>query len=637
VQLNRAQSDAVGHRSGPLLIIAGAGAGKTRVLTERTVSLARQGVFLPSILNVTFTRRAAMELTERVLAGTGQKGVQAYTFHSWCARACREHAEKIGRKPDFTVYDQDASVDAIEEVAEGLGCAMARKVAHATAEVISRLKDDGFDAADFEEGAPRQAEAYAAFYLYGGELPDEAKAVFPQVFEGYALGLERWNALDFGGLILSARNLLREHESVRARYHRVHRYLQVDEFQDTNFVQYELVRLLTGPEKNVAAVGDDAQAIYGWRGARYDNVFRFREDFPEARLVKLEENYRSGGHVLQVANTLIKANTRQIPKEMRAARGLPGVVTMTEYATARDEAEAIAQRIVEQQGDWKEYVPNYREHAVLYRINAMSYEVERALSRRRIPYTIIGGVAFWAREEIRDAMAYLSCAMNTDDRMAFQRIAGKPKRGLGKVTFEALRRDGRGLGEQLRDPGKLPKAATLRGLGGLFERYRLDIASGRGELGNILMTLLIEAGYTEWLKGKENAGARFENLNEISRIATSAGTFQTLMEESLAFSAQDGITDSDVVQLMTIHAAKGLEFGNVYAIGLEEGVLPARFSADVDEERRLAYVAFTRAKDELHVSCCEEPRFPWAKSGGPSRFIYDAKLEEFPPLPEPAN
>ena len=616
------------HAEGPLLILAGAGSGKTRVLTERTSALIRRGVPAPEILNITFTRKAAGELSARVRAATGADGLRALTFHAFGASICRREYARFGRDANFAIRDAEEAEAEFALALEQTGQRLKKGEQRAWLTLLDRLKNDGWRSRDSDAGAGLARLQRLARSL---DVPEANLDAFMSAFARYEDLLQRHNACDFSDLLLYPLEVFREHPEVLRDYQERYPWLQVDEYQDTNRVQYHLVNLLAQRTRNLAVVGDDGQAIYGWRGADVGNILSFQKDYPDAVVVKLEDNYRSGSAILEVANTLIAHNRKQIPKVMRATRPVTGEAAVLAFPDAESEAGMVAAEV----RDLGRSLP-WDEIAVLYRTNTISRLIERELSTQRVPYQIIGGLRFWARGPVRDGMAYLGWIHNPADRLAFERIMDKPRRNIHGVTFAKLmaaeEASGRPFAEILGDPSALGvtkgRQESLRGMRALLDGYRERVVAGGPGLGAVLREMLEGCGYLRWLSEQEEAADALANVEELCAAASAAGSVERLFEEARLSAPQDDSTQG-AVSLMTVHAAKGLEFGTVFVIGMEEGSFPHSKAEDTAEERRLAYVAFTRAKDRLLVSYSSEGR-GWNRwsgdGGGPSRFVREAGL-----------
>jgi DNA helicase-2/ATP-dependent DNA helicase PcrA len=629
-ELNSQQREAVLAIEGPVLILAGAGSGKTRVITHRIAYLILDKA-VPSehILAVTFTNKAAEEMRSRVAALLAGQRVASWisTFHSLCVRILRRHAEKAGLGRDFVIYDADDQLAAVKAALRSLD--LPEKL-HPPRGVLSRIsaRKNRIPRNGGQEGGVEPLEDESP--SLGQGLLDRVAARYQEILTGAA-------ALDFDDLLLRATALLAEHEAVRCGYQERFRYLLVDEYQDTNRVQYELVRLLAGANGNVTVVGDEDQSIYSWRGADIRNILDFEADFEGARTLRLEANYRSVQAILDAAGGLVANNRDRIGKTLRAVKGSGDPI---QIHRARDEYQEAAWAV--------ERVEDLRGHgtvALLYRVNAQSRLLEEALRRRDLPYVVVGGVGFYARKEIKDLLAYLRLVVNPRDDVALRRVLNVPPRGIGIRTsgrLEQLAAE-RGLAlwealERVVDEALVPARSsqplarfrqTIEGL--RLEAPRLDV---RG----ILARTLEASGYAAALSLDESRESqdRLGNLAELLQAASdheaqpsSAGLIGFLDSVSL-LSDVDELRDEAPVVLMTLHSAKGLEFESVFLVGLEEGLVPHSRSLAgaraLEEERRLCYVGMTRAKERLLLSWAQSRSyFGQRRLTQPSRF-----LEEIP-------
>ena len=627
--LNPAQREAVMHVHGPLLVLAGAGSGKTRVLTTRIASLIEQhGVPPERIFAVTFTNKAAGEMKERIgrLLERDPAGLWIGTFHSLSARLLRREADLLGFSRQFTIYDQDDSVSLVRRLMEQRGHSTKTFTPRAVQSVISSAKN--------RMQAPEALAASAGF--------DRLAAAAADVYGALGPALKAANAMDFDDLLLHPLTLFRDHPDRLERYRDRFQFILVDEFQDTNRAQYELIRLL-GAHGNVCAVGDDDQSIYGWRGADVRNMREFQRDFPGTKLVRLEENYRSTQAVLDAANGVIAENAGRIGKTLRTRRQGGGSLTLLAAADERDEAEWVVRELERRRaaGEWA-----LEEMAVLYRTNAQSRAFEEAFRRAGVPYRLIGATSFYERREVKDLLAYLRLVANPADDEAFLRAVSVPKRGLGETSIALLLEAGAQWRRPLLETARLadgiadlrPNArAAFRGFAGLIDRIAASAATGTPA--EILEEVIRVTEYeshllAEGLEGQE----RWENVRELlasaanwSEVVEAADDEGTPLERFLAeaalVSANDRITGQDQgVTLMTLHTAKGLEWPVVVLAGLEDGLFPLARAADqpegVEEERRLCYVGLTRAKDKLYVTWARARRRGGElRPGAPSRFL----------------
>jgi ATP-dependent DNA helicase UvrD/PcrA len=629
--LNEAQREAVEHVTGPILVLAGAGSGKTRVLTARIARLIEtHGVAPQRILAVTFTNKAAAEMKHRVgtLLGREPDGLWIGTFHSVCARLLRREAPHLGFSRQFTIYDEDDTESLVRRVVDDLGLPPKLYSARSLRHEISRAKN-----------AMTTPEQYAADAL------DPWHANIARVYAAMVQALRRANAMDFDDLLLHPLALFQAHPERLAVYQGRFQFLLVDEYQDTNRAQYRFLQQLAGTTRNVFVVGDDDQSIYGWRGADLRNILEFQRDFPGAALVRLEENYRSTRAVLDVANAVIAANRGRIGKTLRTTRPGGELVTVVRAADERDEAEWLVREIVRhcQQG---EHV--FEDVAVLMRTNAQTRPFEEELRRAGVPYRVVGSVAFYERREVKDVLAYLRLVVNRDDDAAFLRAVGVPRRGIGETSLVALAAQAQQWGWSLH------RAATAAGrvielrpkARELLEHFAADIDAIGAELAALqpadaLRGIVQRLGYERYLLEEDETGPeRVANVDELINAAAVwteewgavvDGEDGTPIERFLAQAAL--VSGAEVqrgekgVTLMTLHAAKGLEFPIVMVAGLEEGLFPlarADTPEAVEEERRLAYVGITRAQDRLYLSYAAARRRAGALMPAfPSRFLAD--------------
>jgi DNA helicase-2/ATP-dependent DNA helicase PcrA len=601
--LNDAQRQAVTHAEGPLLVLAGAGSGKTRVITHRLAWLVRErGVPPWEITAVTFTNKAAGEMQERVTAlmGGGECGAQVSTFHSLCLRLLRRDADRLGYRPGFLVYDTSEQLAVVKNCMEELQIAQEN---HPPRQILSRIS-----------GAKNLLLRPDRFR---DQQRDYVGKIAARVYEGYQERLRAANAMDFDDLIMQAIRLFTEQPDALARAQRGSRYLMVDEYQDTNHSQYRLIRFLSKATGNVCVVGDEDQSIYAFRGSDYRNILRFEKDFPGARVIKLERNYRSTGIILDAANAVVSRNQQRIGKTLYTDNGRGHRVRRARLYTDRDEAEWIAAQIAALRGR-----RDLADAAVLYRTNAQSRLLEEALLQRGVPYRIYGAVRFYDRKEVKDVLAYLKLLRNPADDVSLERILNVPPRRIGKATVEEVR----GLARERRQPLLASIAAAIelgvagRAAGALAGFLEL-IDQLRGEVlalppDALVREVIKRTGYEEMVQkeGPEIGRARMENLEQ---LVTAAAEHDEAGGEGLAafLDRVSLVSDADVVEgeagasLMTLHCAKGLEFPEVFVAGLEEGLLPHSRSAEDDsnleEERRLLYVGMTRARERLTLtSCC---------------------------------
>ncbi|GAA5218649.1 DNA helicase Rep [Corallincola platygyrae] len=638
MKLNPAQDSAVKHISGPCLVLAGAGSGKTRVITLKIAHLVRECDYKARhIAAVTFTNKAAREMKERVGQTLGRKearGLIVSTFHTLGLTILKREVETLGMKAGFTLFDDQDSRALIGELTdkEFQGD---KDMINLLLNQISRWKNDLI--------MPAQAIQIAQS---GGEQQ------LAMLYERYQRHLTAYNALDFDDLILLPTLLLKQNEEVRQRWQNRIRYLLVDEYQDTNTSQYELVKLLVGERARFTVVGDDDQSIYSWRGAQPKNLALLQQDFPTLKVIKLEQNYRSTGCILNAANILIANNDHIFDKRLFSELGYGERLKVLyakdeEHEAERTVAELLSHKFMNR--------TNYKDYSILYRGNHQSRLIERSLMTNRIPYKISGGTSFFSRAEIKDIMSYLRLLVNHDDDNAFLRIVNVPKREIGPATLEKLGNYANMRGISLFAASfelGLEQHLTGRGLAALqrFTRWMVELAdfAQRGETIEAVRQLVRDINYEEWLydtsPSPKAAEMRMKNVSELYRWIT--GMLEgddldepmTLPEVVTRLTLRDmmerneGEDDADQVQLMTLHSSKGLEFPYVYMIGMEEGLLPHQSSIDednVDEERRLAYVGITRAQQELVFIVCRERRqFGETYRPEPSRFLHELPQDD---------
>jgi DNA helicase-2/ATP-dependent DNA helicase PcrA len=624
--LNPPQREAVLTTQGPVLMLAGAGTGKTAALTARLAQIIRTRLAWPSeVLCVTFTNKAAREMRDRVgqLVGPAVEGMPWLgTFHAIAAKLLRRHAELVGLQSNYTIIDTDDQLRVLKQLIQAEGIDEKRWPARSLAQCIDRWKNKGLNPADIDAG---ESEAYA-------------NGKGQRFYQLYQDRLKVLNACDFGDLLLHTLNILRTNRQVLAQYQARFKYVMVDEYQDTNQVQYLWLRLLAQGHKNICVVGDDDQSIYSWRGAEVANILRFEQDFPGAKVIRLEQNYRSTPDILAAASGLIDANSQRLGKTLWTTRSGGDKVRVIGVWDAPEEARRVgdeAERL-EREG------ANLAEVAVLVRAQFQTRELEDRFIAIGLPYKIIGGFRFYERAEIRDALAYLRLVAQPSDDLAFERIYNTPKRGLGDKTLEKLHRHARTRGVplslaavEITDTDELPARAraTLLALMRDVARWR-DLAKTTTPA-ELARTLLDESGYTAALQAEKTAesAGRLENLAELARAMEDYATLGDFLEHVSLVMDNEATNDTEKLTIMTIHAAKGLEFDHVFLVGWEEGVFPSQRAMDegglasLEEERRLAYVAITRARRRCTILHAANRRIygQWTSSI-PSRFI--AELPE---------
>jgi DNA helicase-2/ATP-dependent DNA helicase PcrA len=601
--LTSAQHQAVTHSDGPLLVLAGAGSGKTRVITRRVAHLLSLGVPSEQILALTFTNKAANEMRERIEAQVPHSRVWVGTFHGFCARLLRKHARLVGIDPGFSIYDQSDRLRAIRDIAEQFDWKEPGWTAERIEAVISRAKNDLI--------GPRQNKQRAL---------DRKAELIAQIYELYEERLKAASAVDFDDLLVHAVTILKEHKDVRAQLDRQYRYVLVDEYQDTNLAQYAIVRALSVDHPNLCVTGDPDQSIYSWRGANLANILEFEKDFPGCRVVKLERNYRSTKNILSVADHLIRFNRNRKPKSLLTENPQGEPVELTLYPHEIAEAESVAAQI---SGLVREGTYRYSDIAIFYRVTALTRPFEQALRASAIPYQVVGGFAFYERQEIKDVLSYLNLIVNPKDDLAFARVVNVPPRGLGKTSMEYLAAAARSREIPLLAMAK--EAVSIPSLKDKAVRAFQDFAAMIEELAAArqasseaaIRHLLERTGYREHLasESREASDDRLSNLDELITAAyqfdethPGASLEDFLAEITLASAIDRWDQDAGAVSLMTLHAAKGLEFPVVFIVALEEGLLPhTRAQNDrneLEEERRLFFVGITRARRELRLSRC---------------------------------
>lgn len=613
--LNDKQQEAVYYTEGPLLILAGAGSGKTRVLTHRIAYLIEnKGINPWNILAITFTNKAAGEMRERVdkLVGSGSESIWVSTFHSMCVRILRRHIGLLGYDNNFTIYDTDDQKTLMKDVCKLLQIDTKQLRERTLLSVISHAKNELIGTEEFRLQA-------------GGDFWRQKEA---DVYEEYEKQMRANNALDFDDLLVKTVQLFQTQADVLASYQNRFRYIMVDEYQDTNTVQFELIRLLAAQYKNLCVVGDDDQSIYKFRGANIKNILNFEEFFTDAKVIKLEQNYRSTGNILHAANEVIRNNNGRKEKSLWTENEEGDKLELRQFDTAYDEAEFIV-------SDIKTHVNNgdctYNSNAILYRTNAQSRMFEEKLVTANIPYKIVGGINFYARREIKDLLAYLKTVDNGRDDLAVRRIVNVPKRGIGLTSINRVQEYAAareiGFYEALRSVDLIPDigrgAAKLESFAALIEHFKTDAKDM--SIVELMREIIEETGYVRSLEAEdtEEAASRLENIDElINKIASyeetckeqnEQATLSGFLEEVALVADIDSLDEStDYVVLMTLHSAKGLEFPHVYLAGMEDGLFPSYMSvtaddaSELEEERRLCYVGITRAKKNLTLTCSKK-------------------------------
>ncbi|MFZ1250053.1 MAG: UvrD-helicase domain-containing protein [Candidatus Microsaccharimonas sp.] len=632
--LNEPQKEAALTTEGPLLILAGAGSGKTKTLTHRIALLVAEQKIWPShILAVTFTNKAAKEMRERLSHLVRQPNDRSFmpwmgTFHSICVRLLKMDGRSINIPQNFVIYDEDDRRGLVKQIMKSLSISDRDIKPTAVSGAISSAKNALQDPDEYEASAQYPFQKSVA-----------------KVYREYEERRRSAQALDFDDLLIEAVRMLRESKEVREKWRSQFEYILIDEYQDTNAAQYQLVKLLVNDSQNICVVGDDWQSIYSWRGADFTNILNFERDFPGAKVVKLEQNYRSTGNILQAAHSVITKNTNRTDKKLWTSEGAGAPVQAHGVYDEAEEARQVADRISAQTTIGAR---RYDDFAVLYRTNAQSYTLERAFLQMRVPYQIVGGVRFYDRKEIKDVVAYLKLLYQPNDRMSFSRIANIPTRGVGATSLErfltwqadsgldiiaalvAVGNNGVVTGKAKSAMATLgEKLQTLRG--------RLEEATPAELIEDVIKVV----GYRDYiLDGTPQAEDREENLGSLLSDAQNFATLPDFLEEVALMSSVDSESGGNKVTLMTLHAAKGLEFPVVFMVGMEEGILPHsrvfESPSELEEERRLCYVGMTRARQELHLSYAYSRLQFGSRGYNPvSRFISDMGDQIAMVTPEP--
>jgi len=613
--LNEAQRQAVEQLDGPVLVVAGAGSGKTRVITTRIMHLIQRGVSPYQILAMTFTNKAAAEMRQRVAQQMGDNAVRDLTistFHSFCARFLRREIDCLDREPGFAIYDSQDQLTCMKRVIRNLG-----------------HSEKTFPAARFRNRLSFQKNK-------GGEIAADSD-IERDIFDGYAKAMREQNALDFDDLLLYTCRILEEFSECRERYQRRFLYIMVDEYQDTNKIQAKLLDLLLNQERNLCVVGDEDQSIYGWRGADIKNILEFENRYPGAKVFKLEQNYRSSQRILDYANAIIAYNEMRKPKKLWThSSGGPPISIRTERSGG-NEAENIIQRVQELKRSGEEY----SGCAVLFRSNYLSRSLEEMCRRYQVPYQLIGGLKFYDRKEIKDLLAYMRIVVNPRDWTSFVRAMGAPARGVGAKSLDKLfdlHASGLTLPELLDEAveTKLLSGRGHTGLQSFRELYRSLVKAAESMLPSQWLEILVQAlDYREYLEKSDEATAEYRAANVDELLAAmqelerdGVNSLPQFMDFSALVSDQDEYDDGEPkVSMMTVHAAKGLEFDNVFIMGLEDGVFPNQRSMTenpdaLEEERRLFYVAITRARKRLFLSYARQRQtYGSISQNGKSRFL----------------
>lgn len=630
-KMNDMQKLATEHTEGPLLILAGAGSGKTTVLISRIANILSKGLCYPSnILAITFTNKAAKELTTRIenLLGEDANGVWASTFHSFCAKVLRRNIERIGYSNDFSIFDTDDSLRVIKAIEKELGIDPQILAPRAVLSRISRCKD--------AEVSPANYTANFGNDVYNNDIC--------RVYEAYEKQLKQSNALDFDDIILKTVKLFESCPEVLEYYSSKFKYIMVDEYQDTNMLQYKLIYLLQSVHGNLCVVGDDDQSIYKFRGAAIENILSFEKSFKNAKVIKLEQNYRSSGNILNAANSVISNNSERKGKTLWTAAGDGEPIFENRLEDEYQESLFVADTVLDGVGIENMH---YGDFAVLYRTNAQSSSMEQMFVKSGIPYKIIGGMRFYERKEIKDILAYVYLIHNTADDLRLTRVINEPKRKIGQATVETLREIVAANGISMFDAAaaadrfaELAKnAAKLKSFTDIINSIRM--VKDTLPISELIKETAVRSGYIAMLE-KENTEEAKDRINNIAELVSTAVLFEeqsedrslsAFLEEISLMTDIDNLEDGDDrVVFMTLHSAKGLEFDNVFIVGAEEGLFPGQRSLESDEEleeeRRLMYVGITRARKKLYITHTQRRTlFGNTKYNKPSRFLDEIPKE----------
>lgn len=638
--LNSSQREAVETLNGPLLILAGAGSGKTRVLTYRIAHLIDNGVYPDHILAITFTNKAAKEMKERIEALVDEKARNIWvgTFHSVCVRILRQHISKLGYDKSFVIYDSSDQEKLVKECLKELNIDDKQNPPKSILGNIGSLKDNLITWQTFKRDNLNKFE----------------KKVLVEVYEKYQKKLEANNALDFDDIIMKTVQLLNENEDILAYYHRKFNYILVDEYQDTNGAQYNLIKLLASAHKNLCVVGDDDQSIYGWRGADITYILEFEKDYENTKIIKLEQNYRCTKKILDAANYVIANNEKRKNKKLWTENESGECIKLFKANTDREESIFIAEKI--QSGISEGYTA--KDFAILYRTNAMSRILEESLMNKGIPYKLVGGLKFYDRKEVKDIIAYLRVINNPADAISLERIVNVPKRGIGESSLDKVK-EFANLSDislysamlDIEEIGTLTKRASnsMSKFISMMNTFIMD--KDTMKVSDMIKEILDKTEYIEELK-KEQDKDKIDRVQNVQEFYSAAVEFESGDEEDKSLSAflekialvsdQDSINEDSRVTLMTLHTAKGLEFPVVFIAGFEEGVFP-HFRAqedeeEMEEERRLCYVGITRAKKNLYLTCSRQRLlFGRTTFNAPSSFIDEIPegiLEDISPKPK---
>ena len=628
--LNGAQKAAVAYTDGPLLVLAGAGSGKTKTLTHRIAYLlTHERVWPNEILAVTFTNKAAREMRERLAVLIDQPNTRQFmpwmgTFHGICVRILRRDGPAIGVPSNFIIYDEADRQGLIKQAMKQLSIAPDKLKPRSVSAAISNAKNDLLTPDDYAAAAqyPNQQHIAKIYDMYE-QLRSEA------------------GALDFDDLLIETVRLLRDASEIRQKYRQYFKHILIDEYQDTNAAQYAIVKYLVNDARNICVVGDDWQSIYSWRGADFKNILNFERDFPGAKVIKLEQNYRSTGAILEAAQKVIAKNVERTDKKLWTAAGNGAPVQVQAVRDESEEAYVVASRIAAQTSIGAR---RYGDFAVLYRTNAQSFAFERAFMQQRIPYQLVGGVRFYDRKEIKDIIAYLRLLYQPNDRMSFSRIANVPARGIGATSLEKFLRwqndNNMDIIASLVDVEQTsvltPRAKkSLLHLGEILRELQALVLSDTSP-SDIIEKLIEKIAYRDYvMDGTPQAEERDDNLSVLIADAKSFATLPDFLEEAALMSSVDQQSDGEKVTLMTLHAAKGLEFPVVFMVGMEDGLFPSERALEegprnLEEERRLCYVGMTRAREELYLLYAQSrAQFGLRSYNQPSRFLDDMGMGLF--------
>ena len=628
--LNDAQKAAVAYTDGPLLVLAGAGSGKTKTLTHRIAYLlTHERVWPNEILAVTFTNKAAREMRERLAALIDQPNTRQFmpwmgTFHGICVRILRRDGPAIGVPSNFIIYDEADRQGLVKQAMKQLSIAPDKLKPRSVSAAISNAKNDLLTPDDYAAAAQYPNQQHIA-----------------KIYDRYEQLRSEAGALDFDDLLIETVRLLRDASEIRQKYRQYFKHILIDEYQDTNAAQYAIVKYLVNDARNICVVGDDWQSIYSWRGADFKNILNFERDFPGAKVIKLEQNYRSTGAILEAAQKVIAKNIERTDKKLWTAAGNGAPVQVQAVRDESEEAYVVASRIAAQTSIGAR---RYGDFAVLYRTNAQSFAFERAFMQQRIPYQLVGGVRFYDRKEVKDIIAYLRLLYQPNDRMSFSRIANVPARGIGATSLEKFLRwqnDNNmdiiaSLVNVEQTSVLTPRAKkSLLHLGEILRELQALVLSDTSP-SDIIEKLIEKIAYRDYvIDGTPQAEERDDNLSVLIADAKSFATLPDFLEEAALMSSVDQQSDGEKVTLMTLHAAKGLEFPVVFMVGMEDGLFPSERALEegprnLEEERRLCYVGMTRAREELYLLYAQSrAQFGLRSYNQPSRFLDDMGMGLF--------